>query len=91
MKGYINWNEGLGGRHQFAFVIPPWRGVQEQRMATSHPEPLGWTSSSSFPPPDVNWHDLSRKIRALMHFASVLGADYGDGRGGVDSRNCYKD
>lgn len=39
----------------------------------------------------VDWPDLSRKIRALMHFASKLGADYGDGRGGVDCRNRYKD
>lgn len=37
---------------------------------------------------DTDWQDLSRKIRAVMHFASVLGAGNG---GGVDGRNRYED
>lgn len=36
----------------------------------------------------TDWCDLSRKIRAAMHFASVLGASNG---GGVDGHNRYED
>ena len=43
------------------------------------------SSSSS----SVDWQDLSRKIRAVMHLASVLGAS--NGGGGVDGRNRYED